>query len=50
MEILNNNTYNKDKAAITSWIYENVYWVLLKNLKDEKEYEQKMLTLIDFEG
>lgn len=49
MEIIKKRTYNPDKASLTSWVYENIYWILLKYFKDEKEYEKKQVSLIDFD-
>lgn len=49
MEIIKYNTYDETKASLTSQIYENVYQVLLKNFKDEKEHEKRHVNLIDFD-
>lgn len=49
MDIIHNNTYDQTKASLTSQVYENIYQVLLKNFKDEKEYEKKQISLINFD-
>lgn len=49
MEVIHNNTYDQTRSSLTSQIYENIYWVLLKNFKDEKEYEKKWISLINFD-
>ncbi len=49
MDIIHNNTYDPTKASLTSWVYENIYQVLLKNFKDEKEHEKKEIRLINFD-
>lgn len=49
MEIIHNNTYDQTKSSLTSWVYENIYQVLLKNFKDEKEYEKRQINLINFD-
>ena len=49
MEIIHNHTYDATKSSLTSQIYENVYWVLLKNFKDQKEHEKREISLINFD-
>lgn len=49
LEIIHNNTYDRTRSSLTSWVYENIYQVLLKHFKDEKEYEKRQISLINFD-